>query len=110
MKIFLLIILLLIPFSIFSQICPEPIVTTTFSIQKPVHDNQLIGTFYVCDPEDDQVIWNISNGNTDNLWNIDNGIITVNDANKINIDNNESYLITVRVTDNGIPSDRKSVV
>lgn len=74
-----------------------------FDINLPSYNGQVIGKLNVCDPDIDQMhFWDIIIGNDDDIWGIENGFITVRDPYKINSNTNyTSYIITVRVMDNG---------
>lgn len=83
--------------------CPEPVDEFRFYISLPVFQDQLIGKLNVCDPDFDQMhFWDIIIGNDEDIWSIENGIIKVKDPYKVNSNlSYTSYIITVKVTDDG---------
>lgn len=87
----------------FSQNCPKPVYKFKFNIKGPVNHSQTVGILKGCDPDNGQILdWSIPDGNFDDVWIIKNGEIMVNDPDKINSDNINTYLITVKITDNYI--------
>jgi VCBS repeat-containing protein len=84
-------------------ICPPNVAHFDFSFTKPVVVDQKVGGANVCEPDAGQThVWTIVETGTP--WKIVNGNILVADANAINSVTTASYNITIKVTDNGVPS------
>jgi len=85
-------------------ICPAPVTSFTFTINRPVTLNQKIGGAGYCEPDAGQIdTWSIDGNPT--MWKIlTNGDIVVNDATAINNSLLTTFTMTIRITDNGIPA------
>lgn len=105
MKYFLIIVLFFISFTTYSQdVCPLPVDRLVFIVTDDINNDKEIGVVYACDPDGDGIEWNITEGDEDNIFRIENGIIIVNKENIINNDNINPYSLTIKATDNGTPS------
>lgn len=74
-----------------------------FSIDENVGNNTVVGTITTTDAEGDNVSYSIRNGNTNNAFKINNsGVIQVNGDGKIDFEQNASYTLTIRATDDSV--------
>ena len=104
MKFLVILVLLLICQISFGQHCPQNVAEFNFIVNGPVSDNQIVGKTQGCDPDFGQSLyWEISDGNSNDLWLMDNGFILVKNSDDINTQGSVEYVITVKLTDDGFP-------
>lgn len=81
---------------LYSQLVP-------FNVNENVGNNTIVGTVTTTDAEGDNVIYSIIGGNTNSAFKINNsGVIQVNGDGKIDFEQNASYTLTVRATDDSV--------
>lgn len=108
MKLILIIVFLLFAISVGAQECPPTIPQFTFNYYGLVMQGVVLGSVNACDEDFNTVFtWDITQGNENNLFGIENGSIYALNVNKINKDT-ASYHLTIQVTDNGIYPERLS--
>ncbi|MFP4313054.1 MAG: cadherin-like domain-containing protein [Alphaproteobacteria bacterium] len=75
--------------------------TGPFNVDENSGNNTVVGTVTTTDAEGDNVNYAITGGNANNAFKIDNnGVIRVNGDGKLDFENDASYTLTIRATDN----------
>ncbi len=81
---------------------PPLIDNQSFDVSTGLNANDLIGNVAATDPDVDQlVVYQITNGNTDNLFSIDQSSGAIYATSAISLTSDKSYTLTIQVTDNG---------
>jgi endonuclease I len=93
-----------------SMDCPSntaPIIENQeFSINENSPVGSEVGTIVASDSEEDELIFNIISGNTDNAFaiNTSSGLLTVNNSSAINYETNPSFSLSIEVSDGNLTS------
>ncbi|WP_159522001.1 cadherin domain-containing protein [Sunxiuqinia indica] len=89
--------------SISSPLNQPPLIDNqTFDVSTVLNANDLIGNVAASDPDVGQlIVYQITNGNTDNLFSIDQSSGAIYATSAISLTSDKSYALTIQVTDNG---------
>ncbi|MDZ4689197.1 MAG: cadherin domain-containing protein [Planctomycetaceae bacterium] len=89
---------------------PTFLAPTTFTIPENRPNGTVVGTVSTADPEGQAVTYAITDGNTNNAFSINanTGQITVNNSAALNFETTPQFLLSVKATDNGNPSNNRT--
>ncbi|MBC6427511.1 MAG: cadherin repeat domain-containing protein, partial [Ekhidna sp.] len=74
----------------------------TFSVPEDAENGTAVGTVLATDPEEDDLMFSITQGNTGNVFDINRTTGVITTAGSLDFENNPNYTLTVSVSDGGL--------
>jgi hypothetical protein len=89
---------------------PAFLTPTTFSLAELAPNGTVVGTVRTVDPEGNSVSYSLTGGNLSNAFAINaaTGQITVNNSAALNASSTPQFLLSIKATDNGSPSNSRT--